>query len=182
MNTATPWEYTRTYEDIFHMYLVNTDVHRMGLHTNTPTDTLKTAQVGTHSLTHSPHRMHISVLRRACLHQPARGKKLHSHRWTTVTALLPMPVEATGRLCANAFILLSGQNILQVRRCLQTDSQAWLALSLAPHASQGGKQVLSNVALKGTATALSQREEGIHSSNKPQEDTMCHQTCQEKGF
>lgn len=162
------------------MYLVNTDVHthilRMELHTNIPADTLRTAQVGTHSVT--PH-MHISVLRRACLRQPARGRMhlrrglFHSHRWTTFMALLPVVVEATGWLCANAFILLPSQNILQVRRCLHTDSQAWLALSLAPHASQGsgGKQVLSNVALKGTATALSQGEEDSHSSNKPQEDT-----------
>lgn len=99
-------------------------------------------------------------------------------------ALLSMVVEATGRLCANAFILLSSQNILQVRSCLQTDSQAWLALSLAAHASQGpgGKQVLSNVALKGTAAALSQGEEGSHSSNEPQEDTMYYPACQEKGF
>lgn len=147
----------------------HTNILRMGLHTNTPTDTLKTAHVGTHSVTHSPHRMHISVLRRACLHQPARGQMhlrrglFHSHRWTTFIALLPVVVEATGRLCANAFILLSSQNILQVRRCLQTDS-------------------LSNVALKGTATAPSQGEEGSHSSDKPQEDTMCHQACQEKGF
>lgn len=26
-NTPIPLEYTRTYEDIYHMYLVNTDVH-----------------------------------------------------------------------------------------------------------------------------------------------------------
>lgn len=82
MNTATPWEYTRTYEDIFHMYLVNTDVHRMGLHTNTPADTLKTAQVGTHSLTHPTECTPQSCAGPACT-------SLHMGKSFTVTGGLP---------------------------------------------------------------------------------------------